>query len=39
VGLGVAAMFLAIAAPVSNVWNNTDKHLKKGHAYAKGQHK
>ena len=39
VGVGIAAMFLAISAPVSAVWNNTDKHLKKGHAYAKGQDK
>ena len=39
VGLGVAAMFLATSAPLVGVWNNADKHLKKGHAYAKGQDK
>lgn len=39
VGLGVAAMFLAASAPLVGVWNNADKHLKKGHAYAKGQDK
>ena len=39
VGVGIAAMFLAISTPVSAIWNTTDKHLKKGHAYAKGHDK
>jgi len=37
--IGIAAMFLAISAPLIGVWNNTDSHLKKGHAYAKGHNK
>jgi len=39
VGVGIAAMIVGISEPLSGVWSTADKHLKKGHAYAKGQDK
>ena len=39
VGLGIAAMGLAISDPLSGIWSTANSHLKKGHAYAKGHYK
>jgi hypothetical protein len=35
-GLGSAAMLLNLAGSANPIWNTSDSHLKKGHAYGQG---